>query len=73
MAIGLIDELGTFNDAINYAGKVSGLGDSPDLIYPEPEHVDFIERLLQGAASRYLGVDVSRKVTIGPQYLWNGY
>ncbi len=73
LAIGLIDELGTFNDAINYAGKVTGLGESPDLIYPEPERTDFIERLIQGAASRYLGVDFSRKITIGPQYLWNGY
>lgn len=73
LAAGLIDELGTFNDAIDYAAKVSGMGSDPDLIYPEPERKDFIERLLQGAASRYLGVDLYRNNTIGPQYLWNGY
>ena len=71
--IGFIDELGTFNDAVKYAAKVGGLGEDPDLVYPEPEHKDFIERLLQGAASRYLGVDLKRKISIGPQYLWNGY
>lgn len=73
LEIGLIDELGTLNDAIDYAAKVAGLGKDPALIYPEPEREDFFERLLQGAASRYLGVDLGRKVTIGPQYLWNGY
>lgn len=73
LAAGLIDELGTFNDAIDYASRVSGVGADPDLLYPEPESKDFIERLLQGAVSRYLGVDLSRENTIGPQYLWNGY
>ncbi|MDB4470653.1 signal peptide peptidase SppA [Deltaproteobacteria bacterium] len=73
LAAGLVDELGTFNDAIDYASKVSGVGENPDLIYPEPERKDFIERLLQGAANRFIGVDFSRKNAIGPQYLWNGY
>jgi len=73
LAIGLIDELGTLNDAIRYAAGISGLGEKPELVYPEPEHRDFIERLLQGAANRYLGMSLSRNVAIGPQYLWNGY
>jgi len=73
LEIGLVDELGSFNDAIKYAAKVAGLGDDPDLVYPEPEHEDFFERLIQGAASRYLGVNLNERMTIGPQYLWNGY
>jgi protease-4 len=72
-AIGLVDELGTFNDAIAYAAKVTGLGDNPDLYFPEPENDDFIERLIQGAASRYLGIDFKQALSIGPQYLWLGY
>lgn len=72
LSLGLIDEIGTMTDAVRYAAKVSGLGDSPALVYPEPEQVDFLERLLQGAVSRYLGVSLPRKTTIGPQYLWNG-
>lgn len=73
MNAGLIDELGTFGDAVRYAAKVAGLGENPELIYPEPEREDFVDRLLQGAANRYLGVSLPRTVTIGPQYLWNGY
>lgn len=73
LEIGLIDELGSFDDAIKYAAKKAGLGEDPDLVYPEPEPVDFIERLIQGAVSRYLGVSLQKRVAIGPQYLWNGY
>ncbi len=73
LAAGLVDELGTFNDAVRHASQVAGLGDNPDLVYPEPEHLDFIDRVLQGAATRYLGINLRQKITIGPQYLWDGY
>jgi protease-4 len=73
LAVGLIDELGTFNDAVRYAAKVTGIGENPGLVYPDPEHEDFIKRLLRGFESRYLGLDLRHKTTIGPQYLWNGY
>lgn len=73
LEIGLVDELGSFNDAIDYAAKVAGLGDDPDIVYPKPSQDDFFERLIQGAVSRYLGVNLSERITIGPQYLWNGY
>ncbi|MDX2493630.1 MAG: signal peptide peptidase SppA [Desulfuromusa sp.] len=70
---GLIDELGTLNDAIKYAATVAGIDDDPDLVYPEPEKINFIDRYLQSAASHYLGVNLKVKKMIGPQYLWNGY
>jgi len=71
--IGLIDELGTLNDAIKYAATVAGMDDDPDLVYPEPEKINLIDRYLQNAASRYLGINLKIKNIIGPQYLWNGY
>ncbi len=71
--IGLVDELGTFTDAIKYAAKVAGLGDDPDLVYPEPEKTNFIDRYLQGVLGHYLGGALSSKTAVGPQYLWNGY
>ncbi len=71
--VGLVDELGTFQDAIQYAAKLVGIGDDPALIYPEPEDRDLLERLLQGAASRYLGVELRPRYFIGPQFLWDGY
>ncbi len=71
--VGLIDELGTFSDAIKYAATVAGIGDDPDLVYPEPEEMNLIDRYLQSAASRYLGVNLKVKKMVGPQYLWNGF
>jgi protease-4 len=70
---GLVDELGTFTDAIKYAAKVAGLGDDPDLVYPEPEDMNFIDRYLQGMLGHYFGDVLSARTAIGPQYLWNGY
>ena len=70
---GLIDELGTLGDAIKYAAKVSGLEDDPDLVYPEPEKTNLIDRYLQSAVSHYLGVDISVQKKIGPQFLWNNF
>lgn len=70
---GLIDELGTLGDAIKYAAKVSGLEDDPDLVYPEPEKTNLIDRYLQSAVSQYLGVDISVQKRIGPQFLWNNF
>jgi len=72
LKVGLVDELGTMNDAIDYAAKLAGLGDNPTLVYPEPENKDFLERLIQGAASRYLGVEIRPQLSVGPQYLWDG-
>ena len=70
---GLIDELGTLNDAVRYAGESAGIGDDPAVIYPEPEEKSFVERLIQGAASRYLGISLKPQMSTGPQYLWDGY
>lgn len=67
---GLIDELGTLNDAIKYAARVAGIDADSGLVYPEPEKINLIDRYLQSAASRYLGINLNVKNTIGPQYLW---
>jgi len=71
--LGLIDEIGTFNEAVKYAANVAGIDDDPDLVYPDPVKINFIDRYLQSAASRYLGVNFSAKQMIGPQYLLNNY
>ncbi len=70
---GLIDELGTLSDAIKYAAKVSGIEDDPDLVYPEPEKTNLIDRYLQSAVNHYLGVDIRVQNRIGPQFLWNNF
>jgi len=69
----LIDELGTLNDAIKYAAKVAGIDEDSDLVYPEQESTNLIERYLQGAVSHYLGINLIEKRITGPQYFWDGY
>ena len=70
---GLIDELGSLSDAVRHAGNAVGLGDDPKVIYPQPEEKSIYERLIQGAASRYLGISLTPQISAGPQYLWDGY
>ncbi len=70
---GLVDQLGTLRDAIRHAAKIAGLGEDPDLVYPDQEKQDLLERLLQGALSRYVGLELPPQLTFGPQYLWDGY
>ncbi|SEA09482.1 signal peptide peptidase A. Serine peptidase. MEROPS family S49 [Desulfuromusa kysingii] len=72
-ALGLIDELGTFHDAVQYAAKTAGIDDDPDLVYPDPVKMDFIDRYLQGAVSHFLGINLATKRLIGPQYLLLNY
>ncbi len=70
--LGFIDEIGTFYDAVAYAGKLSGAGEDPDLIYPEPERTNLIDRYLQNVISKYLGVRGSVDGFSGPAYFWSG-
>ena len=72
-AVGLVDELGTFTDTVKYAAKLAGLGEDPDLVYPEREETNIFGRYLQNTVSRYLGVNLPTKTATGPQYLWYGY
>ncbi|MCK4690998.1 MAG: signal peptide peptidase SppA [Desulfuromonadales bacterium] len=71
--VGLVDELGTLSDAVEYAAKVSGLGTDPARFYPQSKDGNYLERWFQGAAGRYLGVSLPPEISAGPQYLWNGY
>lgn len=70
--IGLIDELGTFNDAVAYAAARAGLSGRPDLVYPDPERGGLLQRYLNILMSRYVGVDLGTYKTSGPLYLWSG-
>ena len=69
--IGLVDELGGFRVAVDYAAKQAGLENDPELIFPEPKRGNWLERYLDSALSRYLGVKLESKHVSGPQYLWS--
>ncbi len=72
LEIGLVDELGGFNDAVAYAAERAGLKGRPELVYPPPERKRLLQRYLNIVMDRYVGVDFGFKGNIGPQYLWSG-
>ena len=48
--LGLIDDLGNFNDAVDAAKEAAGLTGEPRLVYPPEERSRFFEELIGGAA-----------------------
>ncbi len=71
LAAGLVDELGGFRDAVDYTSRLVGLGDDPDLIYPEAEKPDLLERILNSTLGS-IAFDARQRWKVGPQYLWTG-
>ena len=47
--LGLIDEIGNFNDAVDTAKERAGLTGEPKLVYPPDERSRFLEELMGGA------------------------
>jgi protease-4 len=72
LTIGLIDELGSFNDAVDHAAMRAGLVGEPDLVYPPPERQEFLQRYLNILLNRFGGVSMALKDAMGPKYLWTG-
>jgi protease IV len=53
-ALGLVDELGNFEDAIALAAKLAGIKGEPEVIYPEKKRFSILDLLLQETASKIL-------------------
>ncbi len=70
--LGLIDDLGSFNDAVDYAVMRAGLVGEPDLVYPPPERQEFLQRYLNILLNRFGGGDMVLTDALGPKYLWTG-
>lgn len=71
LALGLIDELGGFQDALRYAAELTGLGDDPALIFPAEKRQSLLERMITSAVGD-LFLEVRQRWQAGPQYLWTG-
>jgi protease IV len=68
--LALIDELGTFQDAIAGAGKLAGISGEPKVITPSRKSVSLLDLLL-GDARTVLHLDSDRSESnIRFQYLW---
>lgn len=70
---GLVDELGTFFDAINHAAERVGLSERPDLFYPASEKIGFIQRYLNLMINNYIGAQITPYRSPGLYYLWPGF
>jgi len=53
-ALGLVDELGNFEDAIALAAKLAGIKGEPEVIYREKKRFSILDLLLQETASKIL-------------------
>ncbi len=71
LAVGLVDELGGFRAAVGYTAELVGLGDDPDLLYPEVEQPGLVERILNSTLGS-IAFEARQRWKVGPQYLWTG-
>ncbi len=54
--LGLVDRTGTLREAVAAAGRMVGLGASPDTVYPPEERISFVDVLTGVRASRLDGL-----------------
>jgi protease-4 len=59
--LGLIDQLGNFNDAVALAAKLAGLDtETPELVYPEEDELSFIRMFAEQNAASFIRRVTSR-------------
>ncbi len=66
-AVGLVDELGNFEDAIGLAAKMADIKGEPEVIYPEKKRFSILDLLLQETVQKILGESWSRSA---PHFLY---
>lgn len=54
--LGLVDRTGTLREAVSAAGRMVGLGTSPDTVYPPEERISFVDFLTGVRAGRLDGL-----------------
>ena len=69
--LGLVDELGNFQDAISLAASLAEIDGDPRIVYPPKEKPGFIEYFMQEALGQFKK-GLTEESSTGLQYLWNG-
>jgi protease IV len=72
LAVGLIDALGNFPDAIRTAAELAGIEGDPKVVYPPKERSSVIDYLLEGAVG-HLRRGLQETSNTGLQYLLPGF
>ncbi|PLX85264.1 MAG: signal peptide peptidase SppA [Desulfuromonas sp.] len=70
--LGLVDEQGNLQDAIDYAAAQVGLEKDPDLLYPRPEEKSLLDRVLESSLGS-LATEIKTYHNPGLSYLWPGF
>ncbi len=63
-ALGLVDRLGNFQDAVQWAGELAGLQEPIETVYPEKERLPFVRYLMQSALQFWTA---NLKTQVAPQ------
>jgi protease IV len=71
MELGLVDELGNFQDAVNRAAELSGIKGEPTLVYPEKAGIRLWDLIFQ-SAGQSLSKAISEHISPVMEYRWSG-
>lgn len=70
LKLGLVDELGNFQDAVSAAGKLAGIEGEPHLVYPPRKKPNLLQYLVEESVGRFAR-EISGRTSAGVQYLWS--
>lgn len=63
--LGLVDRLGNFQDAVQWAGELAGIEGDPEILYPKKEKIPFLQYLMESALQ--LWTDMRFRSDLVPQ------
>lgn len=69
--LGLVDQLGNFQDAVDLAASLSGIDGEPTLVYPRETGIGLWDKIFQSAGEAILNT-VSDDIRPVIEYKWNG-
>jgi protease-4 len=72
MKLGLVDELGNFQDAVNLAKDLSGIRGEPILVYPKRSRPGLWDILFRSASESLIKM-MERRLNTKVLYEWDGY
>ncbi len=71
IGLGLVDQLGNINDAVDLAGRMAGIEGRPKLVWPENEDQGLLGRMMRGAVREFVREASGALNQPGLQYLYN--
>lgn len=69
--LGLVDETGNFNDAVDLAAELAGIDGQPQLVWPSDEERSWLARLLEDQVTSFINQVVERIQAPRVQYIFN--